>query len=96
MVGLQGSGGLCPACAFSVDASGLLSRTYDSNCDVSSCLFLVLSIQGISAIAEGTFDGMSQVQTMDLSSNRLVSLPSSTFKDLAMLESLYQIGRAHV
>jgi Leucine-rich repeat (LRR) protein len=79
---------ICPSCAFSVDTSGMLSRTRDPACDVLSCSFLALSNKGIAAIAEGSFDGMARLQILDLGANRLASLPAHVFRDLTSLEQL--------
>ncbi len=85
-------GGLCPSCAFAVDMSGMLSQTHDPACNVTSCTFLALSNKGIASIAEGTFNGMANLQSLVLNGNRLVSLSDHVFSYLVSLEQLL-VGR---
>jgi hypothetical protein len=85
---MSAQGASCPSCAFSVDTSGMLSRTHDPACDVSLCTFLALINKGIAAIAEGTFQGMGKLEALNLQGNRLVSLPAEVFRDLTSLDQL--------
>ena len=50
---------------------------------------LGLDSQGITALAAGDFDGLTELTVLSLSSNSLTTLPAGVFDELTALTTLY-------
>mmetsp|Transcript_33934 Transcript_33934/g.83393 ORF Transcript_33934/g.83393 Transcript_33934/m.83393 type:complete len:212 (-) Transcript_33934:733-1368(-) len=78
---------VCGSCHFVVRGNGLLTRK--GKCDPASCTgTLVLGGKTVETIDDGVFDGLVNLETLDLKNNGFTDLPVGLFKDLRSISFL--------
>lgn len=78
---------ICGGCSFTVSDEGLLQRT--GSCSLGAAgATCMLMYAGIVDIEEGTFDGLHDMNYLDLSQNQLTSIPGGLFDGLSSLQYL--------